>query len=617
MFSNYKLAIFFCLFIFLASAQENINDSLVNKKATDAFALASKNSDLALQLSTEALEEATKLKSNRVIANAYNSIGWAYMHKGNLDASIVNLKKAHGIFLKLGSNHEVICVDINLAEVYTKKNQIADAIKYLLQGDSLSNKIKNIPLQTDIKRQLGIIYRESGDYKRASKYFKQAMTGFEKQQDTLRYVNTVISLSILYRNMKLPDSSLVLLKRSLSLIEKKADNTYQLAMVEENIGESYFQLKKFDSALDYYSKAYQKFKELDNNSDMAYEAFSIGKTLFELKNYPLAEIYLLKSYKLSDSLKLYGFQFDASTQLAELYKKTGKWEKAVEYLEQVSVLKDSIGMQEQIGKTNELKEKFESDKQEQEILLLKTKNELAEADNQRIKTLQYVFILLFAISILLGWLLLNRFKIKRKLEQQVLRNRIAEDLHDDIGSTLSSIDISSRIALVKKDDAGIVNDQLSKIRQQARKTMESMSDIVWSINPSNDTIESMTVRMREFASEICEPQEIELEFHPLSDTKTIVLNAEKRKNIFLIYKEAINNTLKYSGCTKLKVAFNMLDKNTIQMIINDNGKGFNLDTIRKGNGIANMKSRAGQIGADLNVSPKLGEGTVVELTCRI
>lgn len=597
------------------SSEASDNDSLIFKKADEAFSLAFKNSDSAMILAREALEQAAEIKSDRAGANAYNALGWAYMHKGYLDTSILFLQKARQIFSTLKNESDIIRVDIHLAEVYTKQSKISEAIRYLLQADSLSVKSNNIPFQTNVRRQLAIVYREAGDYKKSADYFIQALTGFEKQEDYFRYASTGVSLSILYRNMKLMDSSLSILKRCLAMAKKRPDNHYQVAMVEEHLAESYFGKENFAEALNHFHIAYNIFQQLNNKADLAYEAFCVGRTLVRLKRFSEAEKYLLQSYAINDTLKMHNYQLDASHELASLYQQTGAWQKAFQYLQKATELKDSLDLAAQVEQTNELKEKFETEKKESEIALLKTKNQLAETDNRRTRLLQYIFILLFAASLVIGWLLLARFRMKRKLQEQVLRNQIAGDLHDDIGSVLSSIDISSRIALDKKDNPEIMTNQLIKIRQYARRTMESMSDIVWSINPLHDNLESVIMRMREFAAEMCEPQQIQLQMDVPSEIETIKLDSDKRKNLFLVFKEAVNNAAKYSQCSSLTISFSKGSNHSLLMKIKDDGKGFDEQTVKKGNGLRNMRARADNLKAELGIISEPDKGTYVQLRC--
>lgn len=604
-----------CATCFAQQAVNNIEDSTVFKKATAAFALAFKNADSAILLASEALEESKRTKNEKAAANAYNSIGWAYMHKGHLDSAVIFLQRSKQLFTAAKSTYDIIRVDINLAEVYTKQNRIADAIQYLLQGDSLSNSIHHIPLQTDVKRQLAIVYREAGDQQKSAVYFNEALQGFANQGDYVRYVNTGVSLSILYRNMKLFDSSLSILNRCLKIATEKKGTPYQLAMTEENIAETYFNIDNFTEAFKHYTRAYNTFQKINNRADLAFEAFSMGKTLAKLKRPSEAEQYLLQSFHINDSLKMINYQADASLELASLYSTTGNWQKAYQYLQKATELKDRLNISSQVEKATELKEKFETEKKEQQIRLLKTQNQLTLAGNRKTRLVQYIFILLFAAAVVIGWLLFNRLKINKRLKEQLLRNQIAGDLHDDIGSALSSIDISSRIALLQKNNPAGVEEQLNRIRHQARKTMDSMSDIVWSINPHYDNFESMLARMKEFAADICEPQQVALQFNVEKEVELVPFDSDKRKNIFLVFKEAVNNAVKYSGCNLLLISFAKTTAGEFIMSIRDDGSGFSEDHIKKGNGLRNMKTRAEQLGGQLSVQPGIENGTLVELKC--
>jgi two-component system sensor histidine kinase UhpB len=588
-------------------------DSLAFAKADKAFYMANKNNDSAMILAKEALAEANRYNNKRTIGNAMNALGWTMMHRGNLDSAIHCLDRAWQLFSAAGNSDDIARVCINISEVYTKQSNISTAIKYLMQADSICVRTNNKPFLTNVWRQLAIVYREAKDYKKSADYFTRAMNGFMELQDYVRYVSTGTSVSILYRNLNLPDSSLAVLNRCLAIANEKGMVPYQVAMLEEHKAETYFQLKKYQAALDHYTRAYNIFDEINNQADLAFESFAIGKTLVQLNRYAEAEKYLYQSYAISDTLKITNYQFDAAVELAKLYRKTGNWQKGYEYLEKSNVLKDSLDLADQISQTNELKEKFETQKKENEITLLKTQNQLSEAENRRTRLLQYIFILLFLASLAIGWLLLNRAKMKRKLNEQVLRNQIAGDLHDDIGSALSIIDINSRIAIAKKEDKAVVYEQLQKIQQYSSKTMDSMSDIVWSVNPRNDNLESVLVRVREFAADVCESMNIQLDFDIDEGTDRILLDAAKRKNIFLLCKEAINNAAKYSGCRRLTVAAEKKRKEGVLISITDDGNGFDEQTVKKGNGLNNMQTRADHLHAVLAIDTAPGKGTSVRL----
>jgi signal transduction histidine kinase len=618
MLSRLCFTVVLLLCVLFTQVQQNFtpDDSLLFKKADSAFSLAFKQADTALGIAKSILALNNSIKNREVMANAWNAAGWAYMHKGFLDSSAVALQKAWQLFSEAESYDNIVRVSINLAEVYTKQNQISVALQYLLGADSLCIKTGNKPFHTNVKRQMAIVYRESGDYQKSAEYFRQALEGFAEQKDYFRYANTGISLSILYRNRNMPDSSLYILRQCEALIKQKSNMPYQVAMVNEHLGDTYFGLKQYRKALDNYSTAYSIFEAQNNKADLAFESLNLGKTYIQLNRATDAEQYLLRGYHLSDTLKMINYQMDAALQLAELYKKTADWEKAYSYLQKAAAFKDSLNVAEQVTQANALKEKFETVKKENEIALLKTQNQLAELNNRKTRLLQYIFIILFAASLIIGWLLLNRFRIKRRLHDQLLRNQIARDLHDDIGSALSSIDISSGVALVKKDDADKVTEQLHKIQLYARKTMDSMSDIVWSINPQNDSFENILSRMREFAAELCEPLNIELVFKAEGDTGRVIMETGRRKNLFLIFKEAVNNAVKYSACKKITVS--LAKKNDwLELVVADDGKGFDENAAKKGNGLLNMRARAADLGGKMEIISSAEKGTALMLRCPV
>ncbi|MFZ6012132.1 MAG: two-component regulator propeller domain-containing protein [Bacteroidota bacterium] len=203
-------------------------------------------------------------------------------------------------------------------------------------------------------------------------------------------------------------------------------------------------------------------------------------------------------------------------------------------------------------------------------------------------------------------------KISRYFVEEQIRSKVARDLHDDMGSTLSSIKIMSNIALEKKETEAAQN-YLRSIRQNAAQMQESMSDIVWAINPDNDTIEKVIIKMKEFAAEILEPLNIQYEFFEEGDLHLSRIDLNTRKDFYLIFKEAINNAAKYSECRKVTVHLCHTTEG-IQLILKDDGKGFDHGmNNHSGNGLKNMKHRSVNIKADLKILSQPGAGTEIRL----
>jgi len=218
--------------------------------------------------------------------------------------------------------------------------------------------------------------------------------------------------------------------------------------------------------------------------------------------------------------------------------------------------------------------------------------------------------LLIASSIyLLYWYNMNQLKMRLRL-----RNKIARDLHDDIGSTLSGINIFSKIALQKlrRDEAGST-ELLEKISDRSEKTMDALSDIVWSISTKNDNIDNFLVKAREYLAEILEPQGIKYILQADDDTSHLKLGMEERKELYLIFKEAICNASKYAECSRVFIYLEK-EKDVFKLTIRDDGRGFDTTAISHGNGLMNMQHRAEKINAKLEIKSKPNEGTAIFLS---
>jgi len=203
---------------------------------------------------------------------------------------------------------------------------------------------------------------------------------------------------------------------------------------------------------------------------------------------------------------------------------------------------------------------------------------------------------------------------QRQLEAEKLRNAIARDLHDDLGSTLSSIHILSQMALQKEEiqDKGL----FFKINSQTAAMMDRLGDIVWSIHPNNDNVEQLLSKMQEFAGEILDPKGITYAFEVAKGAEGIKLDLEKRRNIFLIFKEALNNAAKYAESRHLDIKLE-LEEGKLNLMIKDDGKGFDMETTKKGNGLFNMQQRAKMMGGDMVINSFPQMGTTIQLQAPI
>lgn len=222
------------------------------------------------------------------------------------------------------------------------------------------------------------------------------------------------------------------------------------------------------------------------------------------------------------------------------------------------------------------------------------------------------------VVLLLGGVLyfLYRQKIKRILQIERLRSKLARDLHDDMGSTLSTINILSNVLLKQPSNNESLNKEyMGKISKSTTQMMEAMDDIVWSINPANDDMARVVARMKETAGVLLDPLQINYEFNIDASVNNIKISVDKKRDLFLIFKEALNNAIKYAECSKIIVSFKE-NKKILEMMVWDDGKGMELTnskSIFRGNGLGNMKNRAENMNATLSVNSEKGKGVQIML----
>ena len=226
-------------------------------------------------------------------------------------------------------------------------------------------------------------------------------------------------------------------------------------------------------------------------------------------------------------------------------------------------------------------------------------------------TLWFYSLVIVAIVLLLYGL--YQYQLRKRLELERLRLRIARDLHDDIGSALSNIHIISSMALKKQNENGNAHHVMAKIKDSTKTILENMQDIVWAINPRHDSLAQVLVRMNDFTGEICESPGIDYSLQIDDHLESIKLDVSKRKDLFLIFKEAINNAVKYSDASHINIHLYKKSPGWLALVIRDNGKGFDLDEMQSGNGLKNMQERAKEMGGRINIQSTHGLGTEVAL----
>ena len=203
---------------------------------------------------------------------------------------------------------------------------------------------------------------------------------------------------------------------------------------------------------------------------------------------------------------------------------------------------------------------------------------------------------------------INIIKHEEEKEKALIRSRIASDLHDEIGSNLSSISVSSQMIRKSQSIGEKEKRQLEDITITAKETADSIRDIIWFINPEHDKDEDLIMKMKATASKILAG--IEFTFNTNGDKDIIIKDLKSRRNLFMIFKETLNNIVKHSEAKCVKISIN--DKaGKFSMKIEDDGKGFDLGKVNYGEGLKNIQKRVKEMNGYLEINSTPGMGTEI------
>ena len=218
------------------------------------------------------------------------------------------------------------------------------------------------------------------------------------------------------------------------------------------------------------------------------------------------------------------------------------------------------------------------------------------------------------LSFLLPIFFFYSIKSDEREEMNKVREQVAKDLHDDVGSAVSSIAILSELAMKNiKTCPDRSGEYLQKISNGVQVISSSMEEIIWNIKPDNDHLYDLEVRMRTFLADTLEPCNVTCTLHFDQNAKGLKLNPQIRRDLYLMYKECINNIAKYALASAVNIEVSQsCDK--LKLTVCDNGIGMDMQKVSSGNGLGNLRSRAVENGGQAVISSKPNQGTKVIIT---
>jgi len=564
----------------------------------------------------QALGIAQKFNYDNEIAETYQGIALNFMRQSKPDSARAYLLQALAIWVRLEDTLKQAGVYVNLGNVFLDKANYTEALNQFIKAERIyEGPLKDVDGLSKVLSNIGNIESILGKYNEAIEYTQRAMKLSEESGNELNVAYCHRLMGRILRKKTSYEKALSAYREAIKIYQRRGDKRNESETLQ-SIGNIYYDLHQYKNALEEYDKSLQISQSISNPALTAYAFSGMGFTWYELKNFNLAIAYFDSSMVKAREINNRYLMMDAYQIISDIHQQQSHYREALKFHQLYSDLKDSLVQEENRQGADEMEAKYQNEKKQTEIELLKKDQQLKNVSIQQSRTAQTAMVVAFVLLIIIGLLAFNRHRLihkaKRQMEIEHMRNEIARDLHDDMGSTLSSIHIISQLAL-KENHAEPSGKYFQSISENSAKMMESMSDMVWSINPDNDSLQKMLAKMKEFSAEILEPKNMSYQFLGEETLNGAVLDVAKRKNIFLIFKESINNAAKYSEGSSVEILFSQVADDLL-LTIRDNGKGFDCTKAQNGNGLKNMKARALEINAHLNLEAKEGQGTTLKLS---
>lgn len=535
-----------------------------------------------------------------------------------------------------------ITASIALTEQYLENDQIEAAQKWLDYSKKMLLKYPNEKLQYNTYSLQSELFYYMGLYQFGLHESQKAIELGNKLNDSLFISNSYLLEGINLFEMENMKKAEISLHKAKKYFPNKIPSTYKRYKIDKeyiynNLAQLKIKTNELDSSYFYNKKAYKFAKKSNNYRCKANVELSFGEMLLKENNQDSAQFYFDKSIKTALDAKIYDVALLGYANLIKCFST------------QIHKVNDYFQTGQELIKTHNINPAFQKlfysqsltvfqflkdEKlvlETQEKLLFIDKNiyqngniyiqnitdqyinsenkllqsKINELDKQKnIKILQLLAMLFFGLILIL---IIIIFKRKNRLQKLILdqKNEISKDLHDDIGSELSSILINTN--LLKNYDPNEKQKVLiDKISNTSSEISQRLNAFIWSLNTDNNNVQNFCEYVKNYAYKFIDGTEIKLIYScNIESISTKILNGNARKNLFLTIKEILNNIIKHADATKIIINISSQDKKTLFITIQDDGKGLQ-ETNKFGNGTINIKKRISNLNGDLKIESSNG-----------
>jgi two-component system, NarL family, sensor kinase len=525
---------------------------------------------------------------------------------------------------RLGYEYAKTCN--NIANVFNFMGEFDSSMTYFLKAAMVFERIGRTEHLNVIYQNIGSVYLSLGQYEQSIAYTEKSIAISRQRGDSMAVARALTNLGGALVSVNRKGEALAAFQRCLEICKTFPD-PYIENLAHVGLGNVYTQMKRYDEAGQVLGAAIQTAREMNYTSNLANALNAMAMVQSESGKFRLADQYLTEAVDINESYKVYYNLLQQYKLIAEIRTKTGQFASAYDFLQKYMTLHDSLSGIEAQKNVAELEKKYESAQKDKKIYESelriaegKLQIELQEKLNRQKNTWLIIAVGIVALLILgivfVYYVLLQQKKqhqqriaaiqkeqelmqLKARLEgEQQERQRIAREMHDEIGSGLSTI-------LYLSHSLGTTPEKAGKVPEIARTLMTQMNEIIWSMNSEQDHLDDFVAYVRHQTSQFLDSVEMDYRFEIPGHLPDLTISGMKRRNIYLVIKEALHNAVKHSGADMVIVKMDF--SAGIFISIADNGRGVPASAQNPfGNGMKNMQHRIDQVGGELTVRNENG-----------
>lgn len=572
---NFLTCLFYSLFSILP-AMESL-DSLF-KLGIENYSKG--NYKKAIVNFSDCAEIAARQHDLSALSKAYNNLANAYSQIGKTDQGLDYYFKALKIAEQNNDRAGVAKSTKNIGALFSEQKDFSNALNYFKEAFAIGQNLKDSSIIADCLNNEGVVFEQQNDYQNALSVYQQALAIYRAQHDEERIALALNNLGIVYKHLGNYPLSINSYDAALKISERLG-NRFMMAATLNNMGNVYALQKNYFKAIEFCKGALDTAQKI-NASEIIIEAYGgIADAYESVKNYPEA----IRYRKRYEEEKDHFINLERSNQLADMQAK------------------------------------YETEKKDLEIRQLSLEQHNQELALQK-KNLQMVLIsVILFLLVTSGIIYLNYLKTwqqkvlaQAKVETEYReRQRIARDMHDELGSGMTRISVTAELARKHIQGNVELKNNLQTISKASHEVAENMNDLIWSLMPENASLDSLLAKVREFSGNFFEDTDVNCELNIPDEIEALSVSKEAHRDIFLSVKEALNNCVKHSGCTSVRLTIHF-GGNALNIQVQDNGNGFDPDEspVHR-NGLRNMRQRIERSGGTFQLTSSPGSGTKIEI----